>query len=484
MPRILPFFLFATTLVSLSVSPIVAQESVPFPRDPAYIHDPNQRLFDQLTQTDIPFEFRPAFPDRLEIWVSDKEFQDLAEQGLNIEWVPEEDQVYWETPKGVAEEFVTPATSYPTFEQLTAFLQKKASDYPDLCRLESIGQSVQGRDLWFLRISDNPDLEEDEPEFKYISTIHGDEIVGVAMMLNLIDLLLEGYGVDQRLTDLVNDTEIWIMPLMNTDGFARNPRRRTNANGFDLNRSFPDRVGDPVNTPEGRQPEVQAMMNFGFNHSSVFSANFHGGALLMNYPYDSDFSIPEGPPTIPPQPGWFSPDNDVFEAVSLIYSMNNPPMFASPFFENGITNGISWYSVWGGMQDWNYVWLACNEVTIEMSNDKGPAGSTLPQFWEENRESMLSYMEQVHIGVRGLVTDSRSGRPLAATVIVEGRDHEVFTDQDVGDYHRMLLPGTYTLTFSADGYRPKTVENVIVEEGEATRVDVELGLDVSLLTVR
>ena len=48
----------------------------------------------------------------------------------------------------------------------------------------------------------------------------------------------------------------------------------------------------------------------------------------------------------------------------------------------------------------------------------------------------------------------------------------------------MLLPGTYTLTYSADGYRPKTVENVIVEEGEATRVDVELGLDVSLLTVR
>ncbi|MCA9425381.1 MAG: hypothetical protein KC994_09925, partial [Candidatus Omnitrophica bacterium] len=162
MPRILPLFLFATVILSLGVSQVVGLESVPFPRDPAYIHDPNQVLIDQLTQTDIPFEFRPAFPDRLEIWVSDKEFQELAGQGLTIEWVPEEDQVYWETPKGVAEEFVTPATTYPTFEQLTAFLQKKSSDYSDLCRLESIGQSVQGRDLWFLRISDNPDLEEDE----------------------------------------------------------------------------------------------------------------------------------------------------------------------------------------------------------------------------------------------------------------------------------------------------------------------------------
>ncbi len=487
MLTVLRQFLFCFGLLvtgSLSVAQQIQESQEHFPREPANIFGIGDDLFDYLSRTDIPFDFHLERPDHVDVWVDESEFQQLVLEGWEIQWVPDLELPYWEPPKGLAEDFITPATQYPTFEQLTAFLQRMAIDYPDLCRIESIGQSVQGRELWFLKITDNPDLEEDEPEFKYLSTMHGNEIVGVPLMLNLIGLLLEDYGSDDRITDIVDGTEIWIMPLMNPDGYSRNPRSRTNANGFDLNREFPDRVDDPVNSPEGRPEEVQAVMNFGFNHSSILSANFHGGALLVNYPYDSDFSVGEGVPSIPPQPGWFSPDDGLFQYISRLYSMNNPPMFNSPFFEDGITNGISWFSVYGGMQDWNYEWLGCNEVLIELSNPFQPSSSTLPQFWEENRESMLSYMEQVHIGVRGLVTDSRTSQPLPATVVVEGRDHEVFTDPDVGDYHRMLLPGIHTLTYSAEGYRPKTVQNVVVEEGDATRVDVELDREFSGIVLK
>jgi carboxypeptidase D len=149
-------------------------------------------------------------------------------------------------------------------------------------------------------------------------------------------------------------------------------------------------------------------------------------------------------------------------------------MYNSPFFENGITNGISWFQVFGGMQDWNYHWLGCNEVTIELSDSFTPAESTLLGFWENNRESMLAYMEQVHIGIRGIVSDANTGSPIDAAIRVEGRDHDVFTDPDVGDYYRMVLAGTYDLTVSAEGYRPQTAAGVAVEMGMSAVVNFQL----------
>jgi len=148
---------------------------------------------------------------------------------------------------------------------------------------------------------------------------------------------------------------------------------------------------------------------------------------------------------------------------------NNPQ-----FPPDGITNGAAWYSISGGMQDWNYRYASCNEVTIELSNTKKPPASQIPDFWDDNREAMLSYAEAVHIGVRGIVTDRSTGQPLWAEVRVDGNSHPVFTDADVGDYHRMLLPGTYNLIFGAPGYAQLLIENVTVTDGPATRLDVEL----------
>jgi carboxypeptidase D len=112
-----------------------------------------------------------------------------------------------------------------------------------------------------LKISDNPDAEEDEPEFKYTSTMHGTEPVGAEMTLRLAELLMQSYGSDPELTELVDEMEIWLCPIHNPDGYVAGTY--TNANGVNLNRDFPDRITDPVDDPTGREPETQAFMNFG-----------------------------------------------------------------------------------------------------------------------------------------------------------------------------------------------------------------------------
>ena len=111
-----------------------------------------------------------------------------------------------------------------------------------------------------VKISDNPDLDEDEPEAAYIAAMHGDEVVGKELLINLIHYLVDNYGTDPRVTDLVDGTEIWILPSMNPDGTAMT--QRYNAGNVDLNRDFPDYYADPVNTPDGRAPETRAVMGW------------------------------------------------------------------------------------------------------------------------------------------------------------------------------------------------------------------------------
>jgi hypothetical protein len=357
------------------------------------------------------------------------------------------------------------AQSYRTYAEIGQILEDAASDYPSICQFHALGRSVQGRNIWALNISDNVGTEEDEPEFKYISTAHGDEWVGNEMLLYLIDDMLPNYGTDPQITNLIDEVDIWIVPLMNPDGFDHSPSpTRYNANGVDLNRDFPCPYTSPGDTPQGREIETGVIMNWTGKNTFTLSANMHAGALVVNYPFDANSS---GSSTYTP-----TPDDDMFIYISEAYSWYNQPMWNGSFY-HGITNGADWYVIYGGMQDWSYVYRGCNEVTLELSNIKIPSASLIPQYWDENRDSMLSYMETCLIGIRGIVTGT-GGEPLACTITVAGRDHEIYSDPDVGDYHRMLLEGVYDLTFEAEGYPPLTFQDIPVSPGEATRLDVSL----------
>jgi carboxypeptidase D len=315
-----------------------------------------------------------------------------------------------------------------------------------------------------IKITDDPDREEDEPEISIIGGIHGDEPVGVHLAVELARDLVHGHGVEPEVTARVNAAEIWILPLFNPDGYAVS--ERFNAAGADLNRSFPDRVLDSVYTPAGRPPEVAALMEWAASTSPVLSVSLHGGALVVSYPFD-------GAPD-PAADYAAAPDDALFIELSHAYASNNPALRDNLFFPDGIVNGAAWYHLHGGMQDWLYIHHGCFAVTAEISDPKIPPAAALPDYWASNRPALYAYMDWAEKGVRGVVTDAETGVPLPGTVRIRGIDRPVFTDPDAGDYHRLLTPGVYTVEIDSAGYEGIVFTGVAVTEGPATRLDAAL----------
>jgi hypothetical protein len=355
--------------------------------------------------------------------------------------------------------------TWPDFDDIGPTLEMWADQYPDIAEVEILGYSVANRPIWAIHITDNVGVDEDEPEFKYIATMHGDEVVGTKMTMNLAYLLLSNYysgSADPDLVEIVDEIDLWLVPLMNPDGYDRGSRTRYNNNGVDLNRDFPN-LGESNDPGAGYQPETATIMAWSAQHSFVCSANFHGGAAVVNYPYDNTDTGSQ-----------YTPDDDLFQYISYEYARTNSHLLNGGF-TNGITNGVDWYTTHGCMQDWNLHFHGCNETTIEISQTKEPSENPGTQtYWNWNRDSMLNYMRTCLIGVRGIVTDAGTGLPIAATVRIVGRDYDTYTDPDVGDYHRMIMPGTYDLEFTADGYDPLTITGVVVNSGDATRLDVQM----------
>ena len=365
---------------------------------------------------------------------------------------------------------------YHDYAALSAALQAEAARAPNICRLVSIGRSVAGRELWAVKISDAPDLDENEPECKIVGTIHGDESLGAEVCLDLIERLVDGYGAGhsegQYITALVDSTEIWIVPCMNPDGLDAGTRY--NANGIDLNRAFPDGVESDLGTvflegtvdTTGIEPEAAHIMTWGADRSFVLSVALHTGALLVCYPYGNNaqgFSIDT--PTA---------DDALFEYLARSYARNNPDILGNSPYADGIINGADWYCVTGEMADWNYRVLGTFETTAEISTTLKPAPARLPALKDANRNAMLAYLANAGIGARGMVTNAATGTPLRAEVRVTGVDHPMFTDPSLGDYHRPLLPGTYTLDFAAPGFWTHSVGPIAVSDGQTTTADAVL----------
>ena len=392
----------------------------------------------QLVKIDIDLDHHRTLTE-VHAFVTDEEFQLISQMGFGIREIPNQAKRYFDELQQNTMNSRDPMEDYHNYNELSIFLQNIAENYPEITSLESIGQSVQGRELWVMEISDNPSVNEIEPEFKYIANMHGDETVGRELSLYLIEWLVEGYGNNPRATDIINNTDVFIMPSMNPDGFESGSRY--NAHGIDLNRNFPDQFDDPNNSIIGREPETKAVMEWSWEHHFVLSANMHTGALVANYPYDG------------PNSGEYSacPDDELFIHISLTYADAHPNM-ESGGFANGITNGAQWYAISGGMQDWNYIWEGDCDITLEQNEVKWPSSNQLAGLWEDHREPMLVYLEKVQDGIRGIVIDNDSGDPLNANIFIEGIDHEIQPDPENGDYYRLLTPGSYTITAQAFGY--------------------------------
>lgn len=375
----------------------------------------------------------------------------LLQHGFAVTRIPDQAREYYEYLIASTRGSDNPLNEYYSLTEFHDFLQTTQNQYPNLCQLVQYGTSIQNRPLYAMKISDNVAQNEAEPEVKLIANIHGDEPIGYDLMIRTIDLLTSEYGTNPRITDIVNNTELWIIPMMNPDGYANG--YRYNAAGVDLNRNFP--MPNGITNPDGNAhaPENLAMMDFSNQHNFVCGINFHSGSLVFNYPWDYTYAL--------------TPDDEMIIDMSLTYAQHNLPMYNSNEFAQGITNGAAWYVITGSMQDWNYGFTNNIEFTAELSYTKWPPASTLDSYWANNQESILSFIEYAQNGLKGSVTNS-SGNPIAATISVQDNSKDIKNDPLVGDYHRLLLPGTYLVTASADAYIPQTVEITVPAQGHIT----------------
>lgn len=357
--------------------------------------------------------------------------------------------------------------TYPTFTQYDSILRSFASLYPSLCRLDTIGMSVNGKAVFVLKISDNCQTDEPEPEVFYSSSIHGDETGGFILMLRLADYLLRNYGAGNRVTSLVDNLEIWINPLANPDGTYRNGDAisspvRFNAAGYDLNRNFPDPEGPQVT----RQKETVDMMRFMSERRFVLSANFHSGEEVVNYPWD--------------RWPYEHADEDWFYTISREWAdtvhLHSQAGYMD-YLDNGVTRGYNWYPINGGRQDYVTYNLHGREVTVELDEDYITPASELDDLWEYNYRSMLGYLENALYGIRGIVTDKYTGKPVPASVSVDGHDKDnshVLCDTATGVFTRLIPEGLYNLKLSASGYRDTVISSVNVVEGVQTGIDIQM----------
>jgi hypothetical protein len=422
----------------------------------------NRQDIDRLTRT---YSIRSVRDKSINILLSPLTVERFIAEGYEYQLVERVDNKGVFTPANMTEAMAW--DSYPTYTQYDSIMRFLASSYPALCLLDTIGKSINGRLVLVLKISDNCKTDEPEPEVFYTSSIHGDETAGFILMLRLSEYLLKNYSTNNQVKNLVDNLEIWINPLANPDGTYRNGNYilspvRFNANGYDLNRNFPDPDG-PVVT---RQKETLDMMRFLADRKFALSANFHSGEEVVNYPWDR----------------WPAKhaDNDWFYMISRAWA-DTVHLYSGPgymnFLDNGVTNGYDWYKVNGGRQDYVTFNLSGREVTVELDEDFITPTSDLNNIWQYNYRSLLGYLENAFFGIHGQVIDALSNEPVPARISVEGYDRDsshVYSDTLTGVFTRFLLPGSYDLRFTSEGYKDTIVRNITVIQRERTDLTVKM----------
>lgn len=366
---------------------------------------------------------------------------------------------------------------YPTYNIYCEMMQYFAETYPEICKLDTIGTTFSGYKLLAVKISDNVNEDETEPEFFLGGQMHGDELIGGMVCLRLIDKLLREYGTNQEVTNLVDNMEIFINPLSNPEGtyiggdnldFAI--RYTRDGIGFDhfidMNRNFPDAIAGEHPDEKEYSIETEAFMQYADNHHFVMSANLHSGAEVVNYPFDTD-------PSLPADDAWWKMVSQEYVTLARQYGGES---YMTSDFSSGYINGYAWYTITGSRQDYMNYFKHCREVTLELSIDKKLANDLLPSYTSRNIPPMLAYMNRATKGLRGFVTDSVTGEPLEAKVFISGHDYfnsYVYSYQPTGEYYRYLKAGRYNVSYYANGYIHKTIAVDVVDDSPI-QLDVQL----------
>lgn len=292
--------------------------------------------------------------------------------------------------------------SYRTLDEIYSYIDSIQIENPSLVSNKvKIGETIEGRDMWAFKISDNPNMDEDEPEVLYTAAIHSREVITPEVLMHFINYILNNYGFNHSLRNLINERELWFVLVVNPDGYYHNEvtdpngggmwrkNRRNNGDGtygVDLNRNFgyewgyDDEGSSPITSDETyrgtgpfSEPETQAIRDFVLDHEFIITMFYHSYSNLILWPWGFDYIA--------------TPDNDIFTLIgdSLAAANNYDP---GPIW--------SLYVVNGSTDDWLYGEQSLKPKTFAMTIEVGdysdnfwPPASRIQPLVEENLEANL-----------------------------------------------------------------------------------------------
>lgn len=314
---------------------------------------------------------------------------------------------------------------------------------PDARRFE-VGRSVEGRPIWGLEMGCAARGEVGCPAARILGGLHGNECLSVAMVIALMERLVsESPNDDSGLLDalLANATLVFV-PLVNPDGYSGVSATRENARGVDINRNF-GFAWISEGTRPFSEPETRAVRASSDRYRFQIGLSYHTVARYINGPWNH---TPHHPP-----------EAALIEEMAGAYKGDST-------YETAF--GWDWYDIYGDLDDWSLgVWGTLN-WTVELRSDRDLE-------FEVHAKGFDALMSYLFLGLRGTVVDAADGRSVSARIETDDGSSPVFTDSD-GDFHKILLPGSYRIAVHAPSYAPKELDVEIEQDAVAS---VELGLE-------
>ena len=366
---------------------------------------PTPEVIKLIAEQGIPMDHTVGKPGIfLDLTVSEDERVTLMSTGLDVEILIPNLTRYYQEMNRPAIERDFPLGSMQgnyTWDELNDHFDELRTQYtPIMTDRIIIGESMDGHDIWAFKVSDNPNEDEEEPEVLYTGLTHAREPVGMMNLFYFVQLLCENYGTDPELTYLVDNREMWFIPVINPDGYLYNEsiqpngggmhrknRRDTNCGdgtnrGVDLNRNYGYSWGanntgsspDPCSTTyrgteEFSEPETAAVRDFVEDREFMNVLHYHAYSNVLIHPY-GNASLPE------------EPDLTTYREVGEEMTHYNGYAVGTGFEVIG-------YTVNGDAVDWSYGDQGLIAYTPEV-------GSSSQGFWPPEDHVETLCQEQVH----------------------------------------------------------------------------------------
>jgi len=470
------------------------------------IQNPDEGLFFKYRapQYDMP-SYKPG--EYLDLVVNSNLYEEIIGDGHSVSIIQTEAELR-QNLRGVRDLY-----GYRNYEDVLTELQEIAEQYSDICQLVDLGDtwgkeyaddgenyySNFYHEVWGLKVSDNVGIDEDEPGTFFMGMHHSREPISVEVVMGILYHLLNNYGTDPNITGIINNTQIWFVPIVNPNGHQivtdeidlwwRKNIRDNNENGqfdtsndygygtdgVDPNRNYGFQYGEvgtsnSFNSPvyhgpnAWSEPENIAMKNLLESNHFVTGITYHSYSELVLFPFGYEMGVS-------------APDHDALEELAVEMAVTIPAQGGGHYTPQ---QSLELYPCMGTTDDYAYGVHTIFSFTIELGTQFIPPAGQIDQIVEENLEAAMILLNRVNRkSLTGHISDSESGDPITAEVYVEGIDNTgnykfpSISDSSFGRYYRLLQVGEYEVTFSATGYESVT-ETVNISSFQQTELNVSL----------